>query len=494
MSSGLQEKILTIAPPPTPNGGLHLGHLSGPYLAADIFKRLLEKRGAHVVYAVSTDDHQTYVDRKAIETNTTAEFLIEGVRKEILEALDSFNISVDLYGEQDGNYLDAVETFFNSLYLCGALTVKDVPVLYNKSDNTYPVESFVSGYCSNCLAETCGGICEACGHPNNGYDLHGIEFDDHLVTLVEPRLVLDLESCRGDLVKFCESLVGVRPSLKALISQILGKPLPECIISYKSNRGIKLPDIPGLEGQVLNVWAEMYVGHMYFLSSAAKSEEIDQGWKYVQFMGFDNSFFYVFMHAAIGIKARKVGLKSILPSSVYTNQFYLLNGEKFSTSRGHLIWATEFSREYNTDLFRFYACLYGSELQESSFDLNRYEDWANQLSENVNMLCSVYEERSDSSMETIKEMERVFPADLIGSISSIDPETYLMSDHATKSFRAFMWFLSQIENGNGKLIDMIPMVLKELFYPYLVEFIESVDKVVEGQGAKIMLPRLGVKK
>ncbi|MCG2837796.1 class I tRNA ligase family protein [Photobacterium sp. WH77] len=366
ISGNNSPRMFIVSPPPTPNGSLHLGHMSGPYLAADIYKRI-QKCKEKTVYCISTDDNQSYVDKTAERLNVFPTELIKKSKHEILEVLESFSIDINLFGEHDKEYEDYVTSFFSDLYKSEQIKIVETEVYYDPITNQYPIESFISGICKECFDECCGGICETCGFPNNGTDL--INYNpSRLIKKNEPRLVIDLEEFRREIEKNLSN-ISMRPRLKLLVDRILINRLPKVILSHKLPRGIKLEDL-GLQGQVLNVWAEMYPGHFYFLNKA--SGEMTGEEEYVQFLGFDNSFFYVFLHQALQVAGLRIKKELPKVSEFYTNQFYNLDSDKFSTSKGHAIWAIDLAQKYNSDAIRFYLAKFAPEYSEQSFILEHF--------------------------------------------------------------------------------------------------------------------------
>lgn len=380
---------LIVAPPPTPNGDLHVGHMSGPYLAADIYRRRMLQQGSRAVYVVSSDDHQSYVDTTARRLGTTSEKLIAQARRDILASFEAYSIGLNSFGQPCPEYCEFVTRFFAALASKGLFRPQKVSVLFDRHNNNYPVEAFVSGCCPNCLEGTCGGICEGCGHPNSCNDLLGLDTARYEVRQ-EDRLVLDLEQFRPALDDHLLTLGTHRPALHRLITQLLSGKLKPFILSYKTPRGIDTAAW-GLSGQHLNVWAEMYAGHMYWLNKAA-GDEVSSG-QYVQFLGFDNSYFYVILHVALALAARQAGFNWPLPSAFITNQFYYLGTGKFSTSKGHAVWARDLALECNTDLTRLFLALHGPEYQEATFNEGVFQQAVDELAAKINKLSSTYNNR-----------------------------------------------------------------------------------------------------
>src|SRR5215471_15882813 len=127
----MKPKHLIIAPPPTPNGDLHVGHLSGPYLGADIYKRLMTLSGVPSYYSVSTDDYQTYVDTSAARKKMTPQDLIARSRAEIVRTLKTYDIDIDRFGEQDATYAECVKSAVERLHAAGAVEIREIPVLFD---------------------------------------------------------------------------------------------------------------------------------------------------------------------------------------------------------------------------------------------------------------------------------------------------------------------------------------------------------------------------
>lgn len=140
-------KTLIIAPPPTPNGDLHVGHMAGPYLAGDIYARYLRVSGKAVNYATGTDDSQTYVVTSAIKLGTTPEQLCRQSSDDIHNSLKLWGVELDGYAPFDEGYKSSVYQFLNPLFESGKLKKKTVKLPYSAHRGEFMVESFVAGEC-----------------------------------------------------------------------------------------------------------------------------------------------------------------------------------------------------------------------------------------------------------------------------------------------------------------------------------------------------------
>jgi methionyl-tRNA synthetase len=374
-----------IAPPPTPNGDLHVGHLSGPYFGVDVLGRYLRLRGENVVAAIGVDLNQSYVVTTAERLGTDPNLLARQSHAEVTSTLNQAGIVFDVIGIPDPAYQAYVSSWFSRLFSAGLLQRRQRGVPYDPKRQRFMFESYASGRCTECLAETKGNICEACGHPNDPGQLFGLyptggKAGDPVEMREIVEYVLDLESWREPLIRHLRStLPTLRPALERLINQLLAKPLPAFPITFPSGWGIPAP-FPDADGLVLNVWAEMVPGHYHWLDLAHRNTgasspliALEQTARYVQFLGFDNSFFYAVAHLALALAARESGIEALLPNAIVTNEFYQLENYKFSTSQGHLIWGRDLLAEADLDDIRFYLAWSNPEYNQSNFSRSEFE-------------------------------------------------------------------------------------------------------------------------
>lgn len=367
-----------VAPPPTPNGDLHVGHLSGPYLGADIYRRYMKLRHRPVVSALSMDLHQTYVVTTAQERNLSPRDLALKSYHQVRETLQMALIDFDHVGMPNEVYIQSISDWFKALYDAGVVVKRTQSYAYDLKQGRFLFESYASGRCPICLACSNGNICEACGHPNTA---------DKLIRLrpsngspndpIEHREVvefyLNLESMRRTLETYlANEIVEKRPALRRLLTEVFETSLPDFPVTFPTNWGIPAP-FPDSEGLCLNVWAEMVPGHYFWIDEAARKtgrgKIVTPHSKnsYVQYFGFDNSFFYVIAQLALALAARKAGLPSLLPTAFITNEFYQLDNFKFSTSQGHLIWGRDLLTELSADEARFYFAWNNPEYNQANF-------------------------------------------------------------------------------------------------------------------------------
>jgi methionyl-tRNA synthetase len=369
-------RTLIIGPPPTPNGDLHVGHIAGPYLAADVYARFLRAAGRPVLYATGTDDSQTYVVASARRRGITPEALCDASARDIQRSLLAMGISVDGFAPFDDGYRTAVLDFMRDLHAAGKFRTRTVRLPYSERQGEFLYEGLVCGECPVCLAESRGGLCETCGHPNNFDELidpRSTVDPADTVTLREATiLVLPLEEYRARLIAYYESRQW-RPHIMQLVREVLARPLPDFPITYPGSWGIPAP-FPETPGQVLNAWAEGMPASMYCIAHAHASDgrlgPADELWRaghgleLVYFLGFDNAYFWGVTHLAL-LMAHEG--RYVLPETIVCNEFYELDNDKFSTSRGHVVWTRDLVAEVPRDLVRFHLALTAPEHQRTNF-------------------------------------------------------------------------------------------------------------------------------
>ena len=370
--------VLVLGPNPTPNGGMHLGHIAGPYLAGDVYARYQRARGRDVVFTTGTDDWQTFVVTSAQRKNTTPEELCRVSTIQIRDALTAIGVSFDGFGPFDENYEKTVLDYFSTLHAAGKFRLRTVKLPYLVSTGEFLVEGFIEGDCPNCLSSSRGGLCETCNHPNNFDDLidrHRTVAPEDEVGLKEATiLVFPMEEYREQLRAYHEAMApNWRPHLNQMLREVLAEPLQDLPITYPIAWGMKVP-FPEVPGQVLNSWLELIPAGMWTSTYAAaqlgrESQpgdlwRVEEDRRLVHFLGFDNAYYFTMTHMAL-LMAH--GGPFIRPEWVLTNEFYEFENEKFSTSKQHVVTVEEILGEYPRDLVRLYLALTSPEYQRTSF-------------------------------------------------------------------------------------------------------------------------------
>lgn len=371
----MTEQFIVTATPPTPNGDFHVGHLSGPYLGGDIFTRFQKLKGNQVAFVSSADRNQSYVMTTADRLGVNPDQLAETSHQDMIATLAEGDIDFDAFNAVDPRHIALVQDFFRQVEANGHVKVKSVPVPYSPIEKRYLFESYLAGHCPTCWTPTAGAICETCGHPNNfaTLELPRSRTADAALEYHEMDIAfLELEAFRDRIAAYYAEKRGIwRPHLIELVDELLENKLPDYPLTYPSHWGIPSP-IAGTDGQVLNVWAEMLPGLINSTQLVTHDPlwACNSGTKLMQFLGYDNSFFFALVHLALAMAHEDC----ILPDTIITNEFFELDNYKFSTSKGHLIWARDLLGEVNVNIVRYYLALANPETQKMNFSRAAMEE------------------------------------------------------------------------------------------------------------------------
>ena len=392
---------IVICPFATPNGPLHVGHLAGPYLAADVHARYLRARGTPVLFPGGVDENQTYVVSTAQRLGVTPEALCAESADGVRRSIEAAGISVDAFVPAGDSYRRAVVDFVSRLHAGGKLRLRDVALPYSEAKGEYLLDGLVAGECPMCLATTCGGVCESCGHPVDYSALRNLRStldpDDPVTLRREPLLVLPAEEYRDRLAAFhADRPFRWRPHIEQLITEMLERPLLDFPVTYPLRRGIPAP-FPETPGHVINPWVEAMPQSMHGAWYAGgRAGEVDGRWRadagprVVYFLGYDNAPNWAMTYIALLMAHAD---RYVLPSAIVCNEFYELEYDKVSTSRRHVVWATDLMAKWPRDLARFYLARTAPENQRTSFDRFALESVATrQLVEPWNELAAAVAE------------------------------------------------------------------------------------------------------
>lgn len=375
----MTERTLIISPAPTANGDLHLGHLAGPFLAADVHARYLRATGRDVLLATGFQDTSTYVVTTAHRLGMEPGALVARSAEQIESTLAAAGIGVDGYTGDEDRFVKTVLAFVERLHAAGKFELRAMKFPYSPATGRYLVDGFVRGGCPLCLAEGCAGLCESCGHPIAAGDLidpkSTLDPDDPLELREAHVLVLPMERYReGIRAHFAEHGKAMRPHMAQAIREMLSRPLPDYPVTYPISWGIPAP-FPEVAGQTINPNAEPAAWSIYCAALSAERRGLpsavddelwlaDAGTKVVYFLGFDNT--YPFAVAAVAMLLATDG-RYLLPEEFITNEFYELDNSKFSTSRGHVVWGRDLVAQVPRDLVRFHLAATSPENQRTDF-------------------------------------------------------------------------------------------------------------------------------
>ncbi|MEV4173334.1 class I tRNA ligase family protein [Nonomuraea sp. NPDC049709] len=370
-----------VSPPPTPNGPLHVGHLSGPYVAADVAARAARARGERVLTICGTDDHQNYVPAKARALGLDPDKVISDYGTRIAEVLKAIRVDHHVFTSprRDHDYRRAVTGLLDELVEAGVVVSREHTLTVCGDCRTTLHHAYVSGACPACGAAMGGGTCEGCG----GYAAAADLVDPVCTVCGGPpvavtgrRLTLPLEDHRETLTGIWSRAV-IPARCRALLGRHLDEGLPDIPVCYPSDWGIEVRG-----GQRLDVWFEMGLAYLYAVGRAVDPRartmaQYAAAWQDVSglwaFLGLDNAFYYAVLFPAI-LSAAGVPPRAALGGLV-TNEFYRLDGLKFSTSRNHAIWGHELLDGADPGLVRLFLSWDRPAPHSSNFTLAAFEEF-----------------------------------------------------------------------------------------------------------------------
>lgn len=366
--------------PPTPNGDLHLGHLSGPYLGADVYVRYQRLIGNQAWHLTGSDDFQSYVEAVAKRENKTSAEVAAHYSAEIAATLQLMDISVDQYyvtSVAEG-YPEGLQRFFSRLVESGRVSPKATPALFDSETGDYLYEVNVGGLCPGCANPAGGNICEECGEPNLVADLGD---PTSRISTTAPKNA-DAERYTLPLHEFADTVaehhrLGRVPArLRELAQRVFARETFDLPVSHISDWGVR-PAEGDLDNQVIWVWPEMSYGFLHGIERLGadvgeswSSEVPSSDWKIVHFFGYDNSFYHSILYPVLYRLAHPEWNPDI---DYHLNEFYLLEGQKFSTSRRHAIWGKEILTPESVDSVRYYLSRTRPEGERTDFRRAEFE-------------------------------------------------------------------------------------------------------------------------
>lgn len=357
------KRILVTAALPYANGVIHLGHLAGCYLPADIYVRYQRLRHRDVVFICGSDEHGVAITISADKEKSTPWEIINKFHALNKEAFERFGMSFDNYSRTSlPIHHETSKEFFLDLLKKGFLTTKEEEQFFDSDANMFLPDRYVEGECPNCGYDKArGDQCDNCGKYYNQLDLKN------------PRSLISGKTPTVKKTKHWYFRLGAfQQPLEAYVAKHehdwkdnvlqqtrswLKEGLQDRAVTRDLTWGIPVP-LDDAKGKVIYVWLEAVLGYISATKEWAqkinqperwKEYWCDEGTRYIAFLGKDNIVFHTIVFPAELMAAGGY----ILPDNVPANEFYNLEGEKFSKSRGHTIDLLDVLKRYPADLFRY---------------------------------------------------------------------------------------------------------------------------------------------
>ncbi|MBN1486426.1 MAG: methionine--tRNA ligase [Anaerolineae bacterium] len=380
------KKVLVAIAWPYANGDLHIGHLAGAYLPADIYARYNRLVGNDVLMVSGSDSHGTPITVRADKEDLTPREVFERYHNRFLETQEQIGISYDLFTHTDTpNHHRVAQDLFLQLLEHGYIYKETQKQFYSETLQRYLPDRYVEGTCPDCgYLEARGDQCDNCGHLLDALDLIDprCKIDGSIPVVRETEhFFLDLEKLQAVILAYLEEgKEDWRPNvLKFSINYVKGG-LKGRPITRDITWGIPVP-VPGYESKRLYVWFEAVMGYLSASIEWAKLSGDPDAWKQwwydpealtVYFIGKDNIPFHTIIWPA-----ELKGIDRIyeddpdkhlnLPYDVPSNEFMNLAGAQFSKSRGHMITLPDVLSRYDADAIRYYITVVMPETSDSDF-------------------------------------------------------------------------------------------------------------------------------
>lgn len=376
---------------PYANGPVHIGHLAGVYVPADIYARFLRMRGEEVLFIGGSDEHGVPITIKARKEGVTPQDIVDRYHKIIKDSMEGLGISFDIYSRTTSDIHSATASeFFRRLYDNGQFEVQTSLQPYDEEARQFLADRYVVGTCPHCGSDRAyGDQCEACGTSLNATDLINprSSLTSAPVTMRETtHWYLPLDKWEGKLREWI--LDGHREWKTNVYGQCkswLDLGLQPRAVSRDLDWGVPVP-VEGAEGKVLYVWFDAPIGYISNTKELLP-DSWEKWWKdpesrVINFIGKDNIVFHCIVFPAM---LMAYGDNFQLPDNVPANEFLNLEGDKISTSRNWAVWLHEYLADFpgKQDVLRYVLTANAPETKDNDFT------WADFQARNNNELVAV---------------------------------------------------------------------------------------------------------
>ena len=359
---------------PYANGPVHIGHLAGVYVPADIYTRYLRLKGEDVIMIGGSDEHGVPITIKAKAEGVTPQDIVDRYHNIIKKSFEEFGISFDIYSRTTSAiHSQMASDFFRKLYDKGEFIEKTSMQYYDEEANQFLADRYITGTCPHCGNERAyGDQCEACGTSLNATDLINPK---SAITGNKPVLretkhwYLPLDKWEPFLRQWIlEEHKEWKPNVYGQCKSWLDMGLQPRAVSRDLDWGVPVP-VEGAEGKVLYVWFDAPIGYISNTKELLPDKwELywkDSETKMVHFIGKDNIVFHCIVFPAM-LKAEG---SYILPDNVPANEFLNLEGDKISTSRNWAVWLHEYLEEFpgKQDVLRYVLTANAPETKDNDF-------------------------------------------------------------------------------------------------------------------------------
>ena len=442
MNSKFKRTTITSALPYA-NGPVHIGHLAGVYVPADIYARYLRLRGEEVVFIGGSDEHGVPVTIRARKEGITTQEVVDRYHKLIKESFERFGISFDVYSRTTSKtHHEVASNFFRKLYDEGKFVEQTTEQFYDEQTGHFLTDRNIKGECPRCHnADAYGDQCEKCGatlSPEELINPYNAETGNPLVKRETKHWYLPLDKAQPWLEQWIlNEHKEWRPNVYGQCKSWLDGGLKPRAVTRDLEWGIPVP-IEGVEGKVLYVWFDAPIGYISNTKELCEQRpelgSWEKWWKdpetrLVHFIGKDNIVFHCIVFPAM-LKAHG---DYILPDNVPANEFLNLEGNKISTSKNYAVWLNEYLDELpgREDELRYVLTANAPETKDNDFT------WADFQARCNNELVAVYGNFVNRALQlTQKYYDGLVPER--GELTAFDRETLSEFDGIRANLEALL--------------------------------------------------------
>ena len=381
--TGKFKRTLVTSALPYANGEIHLGHLAGAYLPADIYVRYLRMRGEDVLYICGSDEYGVPITMTAEKEGITPKELVDRNHASIKKSFAGFGMSFDNFSQTSrAVHTDTAQAFFKDLHDQGVFRQKTTEQFYSPSQNRFLADRYIEGTCPRCSsANARGDQCESCGStldPTELLDPRNVQDGSPLELRETTHWFLPL----GDWQERLIDLIDAHPEWKDNVKQYcrgwFKDGLQDRAVTRDLGWGVPVP-LPDHDGKVFYVWFEAPIGYISSTREWAAAQGDPEAWKtwwqspdtrLVHFIGKDNVFFHAVMFPAMLMAHSE---DYVLPDNVPANEFLNLEGQKLSTSRGFAVWLPEFLEKFQADTLRYTLARNAPETRDMNFTWENFQ-------------------------------------------------------------------------------------------------------------------------
>jgi methionyl-tRNA synthetase len=376
------KRILVTSALPYANGPIHLGHLAGAYLTADLFVRYKRLTGADIAFICGSDEHGVPITIAAEKEGVYPQDIVDRYHEMNKKVFEDFGISFDYYGRTSSKvHHQTSQEIFKTLYDKGFFKKKTEEQLYDPKADMFLPDRYVKGTCPNCgYEEAYGDQCEKCGTSLSPTELKN---PVSALTGEKPELkktehwYMPLGDIQPKLEKWLETRKGWKPNVMGQVKSWLNDGLSDRAATRDLSWGVPVP-LEEAEGKVLYVWFDAPIGYISATKEWADQKGTPEAWKdYWQdedtelyhFIGKDNIVFHCIMFPIVLMEHGDY----VLPENVPANEFLNLEGKKLSTSRGWAVWLHEYLEDFKPDLLRYALGTTLPENKDSDFSWSEFQ-------------------------------------------------------------------------------------------------------------------------